>query len=119
MKLVLITSGTLSPLKAFTEELQIRFPVQLENPHIIKKNQVMVGVINKGPNGEQINSAYRNREWAAAVLTSSQLEESCSRTLGRTSGTLLRSLKMRNRRVSDSAVPISPMAGRGNTYHSH
>lgn len=37
---VILTSGTLSPLNSFAAELQVPFPVTLENPHIIGANQV-------------------------------------------------------------------------------
>ena len=37
---VILTSGTLSPLNSFAAELQVPFPVTLENPHIIASNQV-------------------------------------------------------------------------------
>jgi regulator of telomere elongation helicase 1 len=37
---ILLTSGTLSPLDSFAQELQIPFPVQLENPHVTSASQV-------------------------------------------------------------------------------
>ncbi len=37
---ILLTSGTLSPLGSFVQELQLPFPVQLENPHVISPQQV-------------------------------------------------------------------------------
>jgi hypothetical protein len=37
---IILTSGTLSPLPAFQEEIGIPFPVQLENKHIISSSQV-------------------------------------------------------------------------------
>lgn len=37
---ILLTSGTLSPLGGFAQELQLPFPVQLENPHVIDAKQV-------------------------------------------------------------------------------
>lgn len=37
---ILLTSGTLSPLGGFAQELQLPFPVQLENPHVIEPKQV-------------------------------------------------------------------------------
>lgn len=60
-KCVILTSGTLSPLSSFASELQVPFPVQLENPHIIKKNQVWVGAICNGPDGFSLNSSFKNR----------------------------------------------------------
>lgn len=58
---ILLTSGTLSPLGSFAEELGIRFRVRLENPHVIDKSQVWVGVVSKGPQGHALNSSYRTR----------------------------------------------------------
>jgi hypothetical protein len=37
---IILTSGTLSPLAAFQEEIGIPLPVQLENKHIISASQV-------------------------------------------------------------------------------
>ncbi len=37
---VLLTSGTLSPLDSFANELQLPFPITLENPHVIDRSQV-------------------------------------------------------------------------------
>lgn len=59
---LLLTSGTLSPLNTFASELKIPFPVTLENPHIIKDEQIWVGVFCVGPDNTRLNSSYRNRE---------------------------------------------------------
>lgn len=37
---ILLTSGTLSPLESFAAELQLEFPIRLQNPHIIAPSQV-------------------------------------------------------------------------------
>ena len=37
------------------------FPIQLENPHVIDKHQMVVGVITKGPDGTVLNSSYQTR----------------------------------------------------------
>lgn len=37
---VLLTSGTLSPLDSFAQELQLPFKISLENPHVIDPSQV-------------------------------------------------------------------------------
>ena len=39
------------------------FPVQLENPHVIERHQMMVGVVTKSPDGANLNSSYETR-WA-------------------------------------------------------
>lgn len=61
IKCILLTSGTLCPLESFTSELQVSFPIQLENPHIIQRHQVWVGTICNGPDGFNLNSSYQNR----------------------------------------------------------
>lgn len=58
---ILLTSGTLSPLSSFANELRTDFPVRLENPHVIDSSQVWVGVVSKGPQGTALNSSYRTR----------------------------------------------------------
>lgn len=58
---VILTSGTLSPLTAFASELMLPFPVTLENPHVIKSNQVWVGVLTQGPGNVALSSAYVTR----------------------------------------------------------
>jgi hypothetical protein len=37
---IILTSGTLSPLDSFAQELALPFPVRLENPHVIDPSQV-------------------------------------------------------------------------------
>ncbi|XP_078275154.1 regulator of telomere elongation helicase 1 isoform X2 [Rhinoraja longicauda] len=58
---IILTSGTLSPLSSFTSEMQIPFPVTLENPHVIDKHQIWIGIVPKGPDGVQLSSAYNTR----------------------------------------------------------
>uniref|UniRef100_A0A8V5GZ44 Regulator of telomere elongation helicase 1 n=1 Tax=Melopsittacus undulatus TaxID=13146 RepID=A0A8V5GZ44_MELUD len=58
VRTIILTSGTLSPLSSFTMEMQIPFPVRLENPHVIDKHQLWVGIISKGPDGT--SSQYGN-----------------------------------------------------------
>ncbi|EPS66374.1 hypothetical protein M569_08402, partial [Genlisea aurea] len=59
---VILTSGTLSPMDSFAEELKLPFPVRLENPHVISVNQIWVGVAAVGPSGYSFNSSYRTRD---------------------------------------------------------
>ncbi|KAE8709047.1 pentatricopeptide repeat-containing protein [Hibiscus syriacus] len=59
---ILVTSGTLSPLDSFAQELKLDFPVQLENPHVISSNQIWAGVVSLGPSGRPFNSSFRNRD---------------------------------------------------------
>ncbi|XP_076133272.1 regulator of telomere elongation helicase 1 [Alosa pseudoharengus] len=58
---IILTSGTLSPLSSFTAEMQIPFPVSLENPHVIQRDQIFVSVIDKGPDGTLLSSAFDRR----------------------------------------------------------
>ena len=37
------------------------FPIQLENPHVIERHQMMVGVVTKAPDGATLNSSYATR----------------------------------------------------------
>ncbi|KAM4608050.1 regulator of telomere elongation helicase 1 [Discoglossus pictus] len=66
---IILTSGTLCPLSSFTMEMQIPFPVSLENPHVIDKHQIWVGIIPNGPDGSQLSSAY-DRRFSADYLSS-------------------------------------------------
>ncbi|CAJ2661268.1 unnamed protein product [Trifolium pratense] len=59
---IILTSGTLSPLDSFAEELKLDFPIRLENPHVIGPNQIWAGVVPVGPSGRTFNSSYRNRD---------------------------------------------------------
>ncbi|XP_077109119.1 regulator of telomere elongation helicase 1 isoform X3 [Ranitomeya variabilis] len=76
---IILTSGTLCPLSSFTMEMQIPFPVSLENPHVIEKHQIWVGVVPRGPDGAQLSSAF-NRRFSADYLSS----------LGKTIGNITR-----------------------------
>ncbi|KAM0928809.1 hypothetical protein ACQ4PT_002001 [Festuca glaucescens] len=59
---IILTSGTLSPLESLAMELNLEFPVRLENPHVISPDQIWVGVVPVGPSGHPLNSSYRTRE---------------------------------------------------------
>ncbi|KAK3219740.1 hypothetical protein Dsin_013710 [Dipteronia sinensis] len=59
---IILTSGTLSPMDSFAQELKLDFPVRLENPHVISSNQIWAGVVPSGPSGYSLNSSYRNRD---------------------------------------------------------
>lgn len=59
---IILTSGTLSPMDSFAEELKLDFPVRLENPHVISDNQIWAGVVAVGPSGYTFNSSYRTRD---------------------------------------------------------
>ncbi|XP_016057722.1 PREDICTED: regulator of telomere elongation helicase 1 isoform X2 [Miniopterus natalensis] len=61
IRTLLLTSGTLAPVSSFALEMQIPFPVCLENPHVIDKHQIWVGIVPKGPDGAQLSSAFDKR----------------------------------------------------------
>jgi len=58
---VILTSGTLAPLKPLLAELAIPVAHQLENPHIVSSSQVYVKIIGSGPDREQLISNFANR----------------------------------------------------------
>ncbi|XP_045152856.1 regulator of telomere elongation helicase 1 isoform X1 [Echinops telfairi] len=76
---IILTSGTLAPLSSFALEMQIPFPVCLENPHVIDKHQIWVGVIPRGPDGAQLSSAFDKR-----------FSKECLSSLGKALGNLAR-----------------------------
>ncbi|XP_075156195.1 regulator of telomere elongation helicase 1 [Haematobia irritans] len=59
---VILTSGTLAPLKPLIAELAIPIAQRLENPHIVSSSQVYVKIIGSGPDREQLISNYQNRD---------------------------------------------------------
>ena len=59
---IIIASGTLSPLDGFADEMGIPFAYRLENTHVIKSYQIMVGVVHTGPNGTKLTSAFHSRD---------------------------------------------------------
>ncbi|XP_050380801.1 regulator of telomere elongation helicase 1 homolog [Argentina anserina] len=59
---IILTSGTLSPLDSFAQELKLEFPVRLENPHVITPSQIWAGVVPAGPSGCSFNSSYKSRD---------------------------------------------------------
>ncbi|XP_015071243.1 regulator of telomere elongation helicase 1 homolog isoform X2 [Solanum pennellii] len=59
---IILTSGTLSPMDSFADELKLDFPVRLENPHVISDNQIWAGAVPVGPSGYTFNSSYRTRD---------------------------------------------------------
>lgn len=58
---VILTSGTLAPLKPLISELDIPIAVRLENPHIVTADHVCVKVVTHGPDREPLLSNYENR----------------------------------------------------------
>ena len=66
---MLLTSGTLSPLNSFADELGLPFAQRLENPHVINPQaQLLIGTFPKGPSGHELSSTYQLREAEANRL---------------------------------------------------
>eukprot|EP00347_Sterkiella_histriomuscorum_P009407 403341333 len=59
---IILTSGTLSPMDSFADELRTVFGVQLENQHAIDKSQLMVSVVQCDFNQHQFNFVYDRRK---------------------------------------------------------
>ncbi|XP_033043035.1 regulator of telomere elongation helicase 1 isoform X3 [Trachypithecus francoisi] len=83
---LILTSGTLAPVSSFALEMQIPFPVCLENPHIIDKHQIWVGVVPRGPDGAQLSSAFDRRGLSALC----RFSEECLSSLGKALGNIAR-----------------------------
>ncbi|KAI8580578.1 hypothetical protein K450DRAFT_236293 [Umbelopsis ramanniana AG] len=61
VRCVILASGTLAPLSSFASELLLKFPVRLENAHVINANQAFIAVLPKGPAGTTLSSTYEQR----------------------------------------------------------
>lgn len=60
---IVLTSGTLSPMASFKEDLRVPFPIELENPHVIReREQIWVGMLTAGPSGKELNSSFAQRD---------------------------------------------------------
>lgn len=59
---LILTSGTLAPLKPLISELELKVEVRIENPHIVEGDQVCVKILTNGPDGELLNCNYQNRD---------------------------------------------------------
>lgn len=61
VKCVIITSGTLSPLDSFESEMELPFPVKLENKHVIDEKQLLVCAVSE--RGDcKFDSRFNNRD---------------------------------------------------------
>jgi regulator of telomere elongation helicase 1 len=59
---IILTSGTLAPLPTFQAELQVPFNQQLENPHVIKPDQVFISILRQGVNNNKFSFNYQNKD---------------------------------------------------------
>ncbi|KAM5273445.1 LOW QUALITY PROTEIN: Fanconi anemia group J protein [Ctenodactylus gundi] len=62
VRTIVLTSGTLSPMKSFSSELGVTFTIQLEANHVINNSQVWVGTIGSGPKGRSLCATFQNTE---------------------------------------------------------
>ncbi|XP_023372406.1 Fanconi anemia group J protein [Otolemur garnettii] len=62
VRTIVLTSGTLSPMKSFSSELGVTFTIQLEANHVIKNSQVWVGTIGSGPKGRNLCATFQHTE---------------------------------------------------------
>ncbi|KAM9001014.1 Fanconi anemia group J protein isoform 3-T3 [Sarcophilus harrisii] len=62
IRTIVLTSGTLSPMKSFSSELGVTFAIQLEANHVIQNSQVWVGTIGSGPKGRNLCATFQHTE---------------------------------------------------------
>ncbi|KAG8520180.1 Fanconi anemia group J protein, partial [Galemys pyrenaicus] len=62
VRTIVLTSGTLSPMKSFSSELGVTFTIQLEANHVIDNSQVWVGTIGSGPKGRNLCATFQHTE---------------------------------------------------------
>nr|XP_048302714.1 Fanconi anemia group J protein isoform X2 [Myodes glareolus] len=62
VRTIVLTSGTLSPLKSFSSELGVTFNIQLEANHVISDSQVWVGTVGSGPKGRNLCATFQHTE---------------------------------------------------------
>ncbi|CAH8861910.1 unnamed protein product [Trichobilharzia szidati] len=65
VRCIILTSGTLYPIEPLEAELNMKFPITLQNPHVINSDQLHLSVIPRGPDGEKLNATYSVRETSA------------------------------------------------------
>ncbi|XP_027726366.1 Fanconi anemia group J protein isoform X2 [Vombatus ursinus] len=62
VRTIVLSSGTLSPMKSFSSELGVTFSIQLEANHVIQNSQVWVGTIGSGPKGRNLCATFQHTE---------------------------------------------------------
>lgn len=58
---IMLASGTLSPVDFLENELQLHFPIKIQNPHIITDKQLYAGILKVGPGDVKLSSSFNNR----------------------------------------------------------
>lgn len=66
---VILTSGTLAPLRPLISELGINVGVRLENPHVVSKQQICVKILSNGPDGVELNANFQNRNNLSYIMS--------------------------------------------------
>jgi len=51
---IVLASGTLSPMEPYAAEMQLPFPVRLENRHVVSPSQVLVSLMSTGTSGRPL-----------------------------------------------------------------
>ncbi|XP_059127398.1 Fanconi anemia group J protein [Peromyscus eremicus] len=62
VRTIVLTSGTLSPMKSFSSELGVTFNIQLEANHVVSNSQVWVGTVGSGPQGRNLCATFQHTE---------------------------------------------------------
>jgi Rad3-related DNA helicase len=66
---IILTSGTLSRLDVFTQEIGVTFKYKLVNSHVINKHQIIVNVLKAGFDPKtEFSSSFELRETPSQVI---------------------------------------------------
>lgn len=65
---MILTSGTLSPLQSFKQELLVEFPITIENKHVVRPEQANISILTHGVRGTELNFSHKYREDEAAQM---------------------------------------------------
>ena len=59
---IILTSGTLSPLDSFANELNQPFPIRIENGHVASSDQVFVAIMSEGYDHQPFEFTHSHRK---------------------------------------------------------
>ncbi len=66
---IILTSGTLSPLDVFAQEIGVNFMYKLVNSHVINKDQILVNILKAGFDPLiEFSSSYELRERPSQII---------------------------------------------------
>lgn len=57
---IILSSGTMAPLDSFSSELNTKFQISFEAPHVIDNSQIWVGTMGKAPDGSPLTIIQKN-----------------------------------------------------------